>query len=579
MSKIPPATGDLDWSRVEVLFHRALEQAPAVRERWLDSQTGADTGIRNEVASLLEALRQHQEHSTSEPTEPEREPASARFGPYETIRLLGRGGMGAVYLARRVDGQFDQTVALKSMVSSLGRGEFLRKFQTERQLLASLNHPNITRLLDGGVTAADEPYLVMEYVDGQPLDRYCDQHMLGVNERLRLFLQVCEAVDYAHRNLIVHRDLKPSNILVTGEGTAKLLDFGTASLMDENREVTVTMARMLTPRYASPEVLRGERANPANDIFSLGIILFELLTGAWPFGNPGSVVSGLERATRDVAPAAPSGAVTGQAAAARAMAPDGLRKVLEGDLTAITLKCLENVAAKRYDSASQLGADVERFLEGRPVLARPQTSFYRAGKFVRRRWLPVTAAAVFAGGLVAATIVSVNEVRVAREEARKAEKVSRFLNDMLSSAGQYEFDPKTFTVAQMLDSAAPRLEEMWKSDPFIEATLRTSLGSSYSAVQRHDLARAQMERARSTFHALGRNAEEATVLAYLGMDAGDAEPDKIKVAAAQLGTCADQVDVDVGKGDDAREAKVLRCVRLFFLIKAKAPPQPAVFEF
>ena len=316
MNKIPPATGDLDWRRVETLFHAALEQAPAERERWLDSQAGAGTGIRDEVASLLEALRQHQEHSsTAEPREPEREPAPVRFGPYETIRLLGRGGMGAVYLARRVDGQFDQTVALKSMASHLGHGEFLRKFQTERQLLASLNHPNITRLLDGGVTAAEEPYLVMEYVDGEPLDRYCDGHVLGVDERLRLFLQVCEAVDYAHRNLIVHRDLKPSNILVTGEGTAKLLDFGTASLLDENLEVTVTAARMLTPRYASPEVLLGERANPSSDIFSLGVILFELLTGAWPFGKPGSVVSELERATRDVAPVAPSGAVTGQAAA------------------------------------------------------------------------------------------------------------------------------------------------------------------------------------------------------------------------------------------------------------------------
>ena len=360
-------TGNLDWLRVEALFHGALERPPSERKRWLDEQTGGESGLLTEVTSLLEALRQHQEHSTAEPREPEREPAPVRFGPYETMRLLGRGGMGAVYLARRVDGQFDQTVALKSMASYLGRGEFLKKFQTERQLLASLNHPNITRLLDGGVTAAEEPYLVMEYVDGQPLDRYCDQHVLAVDERLRLFLQVCEAVDYAHRNLIVHRDLKPSNILVTGEGTAKLLDFGTASLMDENRELTVTMARMLTPRYASPEVLRGERANPASDIFSLGIVLFELLTGAWPFGKPGSVVSELERATRDVTPAAPSGTVTGQAAAARAMAPIGCERLLEGDLTAITLKCLENVAARRYDSASQLAADVERFLEGRPV--------------------------------------------------------------------------------------------------------------------------------------------------------------------------------------------------------------------
>ena len=201
--------------------------------------------------------------------------------------------------------------------------------------------------------------------------------------------------------------------------------------------------------------------------------------------------------------------------------PIGCERLLEGDLTAITLKCLENVAARRYDSASQLAADVERFLEGRPVLARAQTPFYRAGKFVRRRWLPVTAAAVFAGGLMAATIVSVNEVRVAREEARKAEKVSQFLSEMLSSAGELQFDPQKFTVAQMLDRAGPRLETAWKDDPLIEATLRTSLGNSYNAVQRHDDARVQLQKARATFHSLGKTAEEAAAVYYLGINDAD----------------------------------------------------------
>ena len=205
------------------------------------------------------------------------------------------------------------------MAAHLAGDDFLRRFRTEAQFLASLEHPNIPTLLDGGVSPSGHPYLVVEYVEGETLDRYSDDRKLGIEARLRLFLQVCQAVDHAHRNLILHRDLKPANVLVTTDGVVKLLDFGTASLLEEGPSVTVTRARMLTPRYASPEQLRGERPGVTGDVFSLGVILYELLTGAWPFGDPDSVMSGLRRAAGHAAPTAPSSAVTAEAPALRSL--------------------------------------------------------------------------------------------------------------------------------------------------------------------------------------------------------------------------------------------------------------------
>jgi serine/threonine protein kinase len=338
--------------------------------------------------------------------------------------------MSVVYRAERADGQFDQTVALKVMAAYLAAPEFLRRFETERRLLASLHHPNITRLLDGGVSSSGDPFLVTEYVDGEPIDRHCDQRKLSVEARLRVFLQVCDAVDYAHRNLIVHRDLKPANILVDQEGAVKLLDFGTASLLAAEPDLTVTRLRMMTPRYASPEQLRGERANIATDVFSLGVILYELLTGAWPFGNPGSVLSELNRVAADSAASPPSTVITEATAESRSTPREQLGRMLRGDLGAIALKALENDPARRYDSVRAFLSDVENFLKGRPVLARPQTFLYRAGKLVRRRWLPVTAAAVFVCGLLAATGVATYQARQARAQANRARRMAAFTNSL-----------------------------------------------------------------------------------------------------------------------------------------------------
>ena len=284
------------FDRVQSLFHEALSlPVSADRAAWLRAESHGDAELCREVLDLLTA---HQEMKTAGESGPSADVSvpTAAFGPYRAVRLLGRGGMSSVYLARRADGQFHQTAALKIMAGYLTGPEFLRRFETERQLLASLSHHNITRLLDGGVSSAGDPFLITEYIDGQPIDRYCDERKLDIKGRLRIFLQVCDAVDYAHRNLIVHRDLKPANILVNTEGTVKLLDFGTASLVGGQEAMTLTGARVMTPRYASPEQLRGERLSTATDVFSLGVVLYELLCGAWPFGIPGSMLSELNRA-------------------------------------------------------------------------------------------------------------------------------------------------------------------------------------------------------------------------------------------------------------------------------------------
>jgi eukaryotic-like serine/threonine-protein kinase len=402
------------FDQVESLFHGSLLLPEgADRSAWIEAQCRGDSELVLEVRSLLEA---HAKMEAANQTAPQPAPSipTASFGSYRAAELLGRGGMSSVYLARRADGQFEQTVALKIMAGYLRGPEFLRRFEIERQLLATLNHNNITRLLDGGVSSAGDPFLITEYVDGHRIDRWCDDRKLDVRARLKIFLQVCDAVDYAHRNLIVHRDLKPANILVNSEGLVKLLDFGTASLLATEDVVTMTRTRMLTPRYASPEQLRGERVNIATDVFSLGVVLYELVCGAWPFGDPASVLSELNRATGTVHANPPSSVVTEESAERRSAPHEQLRRTLKGDVSAIVLKALEQDAGRRYESVRQFAADISSFLEGRPVEAHSQTAFYRAGKFIRRRWLAVAAAAVFVFGLSGATFVALRQARIAQ---------------------------------------------------------------------------------------------------------------------------------------------------------------------
>ena len=487
---------DAFWERVEELFHSSLEKPESERAEYLSSQAGLDPAVREEVRSLLAADRRQSELSAQIPvfghdaggddSGDELPPSGQHFGPYRTARLLGSGGMGAVYLARRADGQFNQTVALKVMAPHLGGEEVVRSFRNERQLLATLAHPNIARLLDGGVASGGELYLVMEYVEGQLWDKYCAERRLPAEARIRLFLQVCEAVEYAHQNLIVHGDLKPGNILVTGDGTVKLLDFGTAKLVHDP-EGKVTSFASLTPRYASPEQLRGERVNTLSDVLSLGVVLYESLTGAWPFGDPKGTAEAVERVLHGREADAPGQALSEDAAAERSATLARLRRQLRGDLSTVLMKMLESEPGRRYGSVREAKEDLERFCEGRPIQARPHTAWYAARRFAARHWIAVSATGLSVAVLASLTVVSLYLSSQARAQAVRAQHISEFAKDTFLSAGSYWYSPlrgnrQAIRFANIIDNATARVGQELGNDPEAEADLRSTLGFTYAVL-------------------------------------------------------------------------------------------------
>lgn len=417
------------WRAVEEIFHQALERPPSERAAWVNEACGEDAELRAEVSSLLEsdpaaagfvgskvekAVRQlHEDDFQATPRAME----GREVGPYRLIRELGRGGMGAVYLAARVDQQYESQVAIKLVRPGLDTDFILRRFRRERQILAHLQHPNIARLLDGGTTDDGIPYFVMEYVDGSWITIYCNRHKLSIDARLRLFLPVCAAVEYAHRNFIVHRDLKPGNILVDSSGVPKLLDFGVSKLLRaEHRDDAETQGvGMMTPDYASPEQILGEPVTVASDVYSLGAVLYELLTGIRPHRIEQCTPLALERAIclDDTVP--PSIAIGTQNAIARR---------LTGDLDNIILKAMQKDPQRRYASVEQFADDLRRHLKFEPVLARPDTVTYRVGKFVRRHRLVVSIAMPATAALIAATAVAINEARIAQERSNEVRKLA-----------------------------------------------------------------------------------------------------------------------------------------------------------
>jgi tetratricopeptide (TPR) repeat protein len=416
------------WQRVKEVFTAACALEPGEADAFLDEACGGDAELRAEVASLLGA------HAASEAVVDR--PAAAhlardfamadedrwigyRIGPYAIVSLIGRGGMGEVYRARRVDAEYEKEVAIKLVPGSFHAAYVLQRFRAERQILAGLDHPNIARLIDGGVTADGAPYLVMELVEGEPLDRYADAQSLRVRERLALFLEVCAAVSYAHQRLVVHRDLKPGNILVTADGAVKLLDFGIAKLLqppgsEVPAALTVTLMRTLTPGFSSPEQVLGKPITTASDVYSLGVVLYVLLTGRSPYRRALETAEDAIREVCDTEPIRPS--------AAAAEADRAHAEPLGHDLDAIILRALRKEPERRYATVEQFADDVRRCLEGRPVLARGDDLSYRAGKFIRRHRLEVTAAALLALTLVAATIFSLREARIADEQRARAER-------------------------------------------------------------------------------------------------------------------------------------------------------------
>jgi tetratricopeptide (TPR) repeat protein len=484
------------WARLEALFHAALPLGDAERETLLARECD-DPGLRAEVARLLAAHRSDAGFidvpamKVSGIWEAD-EPAGLegrRVGAYRIIREIARGGMGAVFLAERADGQYEQQVAVKVIKRGMDTDHVLARFRAERQILASLVHPNIARLLDGGTTEDGRPYFAMEYIEGHRIDVWCASHGLDPRRRLELFLQVCDAVSYAHQHLVIHRDIKPLNILVTEAGMPKLLDFGIAKVVspdDDDVTSTVTGLRLLTPDYASPEQVEGRHATTASDVYSLGVVLYELLTGESPYGLGSRSVPEIVTAVCTTEPQRPSAVAHDPAA----------RRALRGDLDTIVLTALQKAPERRYRSAEALAADIRRFVRGHPVLARPDSFRYRAGKFVRRNRGAVVSAALVVLALAAGIAATVWQAAEAREQARAAHaaqaRAERRFNDVRRLANAVLFDyhdaisdlPGATAVRERLVRDALSYLDTLAVDAVGDVSLQRELAAAYMRVGR-----------------------------------------------------------------------------------------------
>jgi eukaryotic-like serine/threonine-protein kinase len=425
------------YARAQELFEAVVDLSPHERVALLDERCKGDRALRQEVEALLDADAQTDsldEQPFAIPPDvfddvPEDQIAGRQFGPYEVVREIGRGGLGSVYLAIRSDGEYRKEVALKLIRRGLDTDDILRRFRNERQILAQLDHPNIARLIDGGTTDDGLPYFVMEYVKGDPITVYAEVRRLSTNARLELFRKVCAAVTYAHQNLVIHRDLKPSNILVNADGEPKLLDFGIAKLVAADDDIMLTQTapglRAMTPEYASPEQIKGERITTATDVYSLGVLLYELLTGTKPYRLKAPTNDEISRAITDQEPQRPSAVSASDRAA------------LDSDLDNIVLMAMRKEPQRRYSSAAALAEDIRRYQEGLTVSARPRTFRYRAGKFIKRHRAGVAATALVLLAIVGGMVATLWQAGVARSERVRAEK--RF-NDVRKLANSYLFD-------------------------------------------------------------------------------------------------------------------------------------------
>ncbi len=416
------------WLQVKELFQQATELATAERLPFLVQACGGDAALRAEVEKLLAADANAAAFLESTPLtllNTDSLAAGQQLGSYRLLSELGRGGMGTVYLAERADEQFSQQVAIKIIRRGMDTEDILRRFRNERQILASLNHPNIARLLDGGTTVDGRPFYVMEYIEGSFIDEYCQARQLSLNERLQLFRQVCSAVHYAHQRLVIHRDLKPTNILVTQRGEVKLLDFGIAKLLTPDThdpQATATLLGLMTPAYASPEQVRGESITTASDVYALGIILYELLTGQRPYNFANARPDHIAQVICETETERPSARVAHARHTLPAESTTKLRRALAGDLDNIVLMALRKDPQRRYASVEQLAEDLRRHIEGLPVSARPDTLRYRTAKFIQRNKALTAATLIVLLTLLGGIIATVHQARIAERERALAQQ-------------------------------------------------------------------------------------------------------------------------------------------------------------
>lgn len=492
------------FQRVKQIFNQLADLAPDERAERLDAACGGDQELRAELEALLAGadasdatVRRVVGNVAADALGDSPASSVGRvYGPWRLTRLVARGGMGAVYLAERADGSYEQQAAVKLVNAALMSPLALRRFDDERRILARLQHPNIARLIDGGTSADGEPWLAMEYVDGSRIDEYCQARSLDIPARLALFRKVCAAIDYAHRNLVVHRDIKPSNVLVDADGEPKVLDFGLAKLFeDEDGKTapTVTEHRALTPRYASPEQLKGEPLTISTDVYSLSVLLYELLAGANPYEATAGDAAALHFAICDGDREPPSSAATRDGGVGAGDRREAARE-LKGDLDNIVLKGLRAEVERRYGTVGDLVEDIERYLRDEPVMARPDTWRYRTAKFMKRRRTPVLAAVGVIAAIATLSALFVDRIiteRDAAEAARaRAEQVTEFLTDLLAGADRFESAGREITVRDILDEGADRIRTELPGQPAQQARLMQRIADTYNALSLNDEAAA-----------------------------------------------------------------------------------------
>ncbi|MEY2509449.1 MAG: eukaryotic-like serine/threonine-protein kinase [Verrucomicrobiota bacterium] len=484
--------------RLKEIFHSARELLRGEREAFLTGACGGDVQLRREIDALLESDRAADDFIADPPARlvadafggdsPIPSEAGRMIGQYKLIKCIGTGGMGAVYLAERADQQFQMQVAIKLIKRGMDTDSVLRRFQHERQILASLEHPNIARLLDGGTTDDGLPYFVMEYIKGERIDHYAEQQHLSMTARLDLFRQVCGAVSYAHQNLVVHRDLKPSNILVTSEGVPKLLDFGIAKIIQAGAGTetlaTITAMPAMTPEYASPEQIEGTHATTLSDVYSLGAVLYELLSGRPPYRLQ-------NRSSQEIAKAITTTQL--EKPSARVSRSEDAR-LLRGDLDNIVLMAMRRDAARRYRSVEQFSEDIRRHLTGRPVIARADTLSYRAGKFWRRNKLGIAAAVLLLLTLIGGIVATARQARRARVQEKRARaeqaRAERRFNDVRKLANSVLFDyhdairdlPGSTKVRERLVKDAVNYLDSLASEANDDPALQRELAAAYERV-------------------------------------------------------------------------------------------------
>lgn len=524
------------WRLARELFEAVVDFAPAQWEDQLLQQCPQDAALRDEVLALLQA----DAASTRGTAMLDRAPdivaelaeqltgggargeapgvvSGMRLGPFRLVREIGRGGMGAVWLAERADGEFQLQVAIKLIRGGWDTAETQARFRAERQILAALQHPHIAHLVDGGVSTDGKPWLALEYVDGVDLRAWCDSRQLDLGQRLHLFLTVCEAVQHAHQRLVVHRDLKPSNILVSRDGVVKLLDFGIAKLIDAD-SAAVSATRVFTPEYAAPEQVRGELVTTAVDVYALGLLLYELLSGQRPYKLENSTPAAYERAVLDQEPTRPSLVVTRDGAKAEAIAakrhltPARLRRELRGDLDAIVLKALRKAPAQRYASVGDMAADLERHLRHQPVQARRGNWRYRAARFVQRHALAAALGLVAALALLGGLGAALWQAQIARSERDTAREALRFMTTLFDNADPAKQKGETLSVRELLDAGTRDIRSALAGQDAARGPLLVTMASAYLGLQQLEPAAPLLDEALAIGRRRGDRALEAAAL-------------------------------------------------------------------